>query len=77
MLLRHGPQGNCPELGDGVYAMYAGRRSATFWVAVGDPTPSRRRLLPLAWGDSPARNLTSAVVAETTEKLRKWREATE
>lgn len=75
MLLRRGPQYNCPELSDDLYVMYAGRRNATFWIAVGDATPGQRRLLPLAWGTNPAKNLTAAVKADVAEKLLMWRKA--
>jgi hypothetical protein len=76
MLLRSGPQDNCPKLGDDLYAMYAGRMGTTFWIAVGDAMPGRRWLLPLAWGTNPSKNLTASVIAEALERLLKWREAT-
>jgi hypothetical protein len=77
LLLREGPKHNCPELRDGLYALYAGRRSRTFWVIFGDAIPGRRRLLPLAWGTNPAKNLTAAIIADAANRLRLWREATE
>jgi hypothetical protein len=75
MLLRRGPRYNTPRLADGVYVMYVGRLSRTFWVLVGDPTPDKRRLWSLAWGTNPAKSITARVIAEATEKLLKWREA--
>lgn len=73
MLLDHGPKNNARHLADDVYAVYACHKATIFWVVVGVAQPPRRRLLPLAWGTNPAKNLTQDVKTKSAEKLQEWR----
>lgn len=75
MLLDHGPEDNTYKLGDDLYAVYTCCKRTIFWVVVGVAQPSEKRLLPLAWGTNPSKNLTEDVTTDATARLQNWREA--
>jgi hypothetical protein len=74
MLLDHGPRNNTRKLSDDLYAVYTCRSRTVFWIIVAVAQPQKRRLLPLAWGTNPSKNLTPDITTKCAEKLQKWRE---
>jgi hypothetical protein len=75
MLLDYGPEHDSPQVGDDLYAVYACCKRTIFWLVVGVARPGEKRLLPLAWGTDPSKNLTSGIKTEAAKMLREWRSA--
>jgi hypothetical protein len=75
MLLDHGPEYDCPKLGDDLYVVYACSKQTIFWLIVGILERRQRRLVPLAWGKNPSSTLTEDVKVQALRKLQKCRNA--